>query len=54
MSRDARIGAGEVARSVSGVLSEVDRSAAKTAESRTLRDLVEELGPAVDRSGGAS
>jgi membrane protein len=47
-SRDAEIGDSEVARVVAEVLQEVDRSASQISELRTLRDLVEELGPQVD------
>ena len=46
--RDAVIGDSEVARVVAEVLGEVDRSASRVSELRTLRDLVEELGPQVD------
>ncbi len=46
--RDAAIGDSEVARVVSEVLGQVDRSASQVSELRTLRDLVEELGPRVD------
>lgn len=44
-SRDAAIGDAAVARVVSEALGEVDRSASQVSELRTLRDLVEELGP---------
>ena len=42
-SREAEIGDSEVARVVAQVLGEVDRGAAQVSETRTLRNLVEEL-----------
>jgi len=53
-AREARIGDGEVAARVAAVLGEVDRCAAEAAESTSLQDLLEALGPAVDRPGVAS
>ena len=44
----------EVARAVAEVLAEVDRAAEAAAAGRNLRDLVEALGPAVDRPPSAS
>jgi membrane protein len=48
-SRETALAAPEVARAVAEVLAEVDRAAAAAAEGRSLRDLVDALGPAVDR-----
>jgi len=46
--RAAAIGDGEVARVVSEVLGEIDRGAAQVGEARSLHDLLEGLGRAVD------
>ena len=48
--RAAPIGDAEVARVVTHVMGEIDRTAAHVAEARNLRDLVEELGRSVDPS----
>lgn len=48
--RSAPIGDAEVARVVTHVMGEIDRTAAHVAEARNLRDLVEELGRSVDPS----
>jgi membrane protein len=53
-SRETALAAPEVARAVAEVLAEVDRAAAAAAEGRSLRDLVEALGPSVDRPARAS
>ena len=47
-SRAAAIGDPEVARVVARVLGEIDLGAAQVSKARNLRDLVEELGGAVD------
>lgn len=52
--RETRIGDREVASQVASVLGEVDRCVAKAAASRSLRDMLEALGPAVDRPEAAS
>ena len=46
-SRSATIGDARVANVVSQVLGEVDRGAAQASEARSLRELVEELGPSL-------
>jgi membrane protein len=53
-SRETVLAAPEVARAVAEVLDEVDRAAESAAAGRNLRDLVEALGPAVDRPPRAS
>jgi membrane protein len=53
-SRDMALALPEVARAVAEVLADVDRAAAAAAEGRNLRDLVEALGPEVDRPPRAS
>jgi membrane protein len=53
-SREMALAAPEVARAVAEVLADVDRAAAAAAEGRNLRDLVEALGPALDRTAAAS
>ncbi len=53
-SRDMALAVPEVARAVAEVLADVDRAASTAAEGRNLRDLVEALGPEVDRPPRAS
>lgn len=53
-SRRERLGLPELGQLVGGVLDEVDVGAAKAAEARTLTDLAEALGPAVDRERASS
>jgi membrane protein len=48
-TRETTLAAPEVASAVAEVLAEVDRATAVVAEGRNLRDLVDALGPAVDR-----
>jgi len=48
-TRTLALAAPEVARAVTEVLDEIDRASAAAAEGRTLKDLVDALGPAVDR-----
>ncbi len=52
--RELALAVPEVARAVAAVLADVDRAAAAAAEGRNLRDLVEALGPEVDRVPPAS
>lgn len=53
-SRRERLGMPEVGRVIGSLLDEVDLGAAKAAETRTLGDLAEALGPAVDRKTAGS